>query len=137
MPSNIPVSFRAARFAANTDRRKAMWKIQIGEVKYLRDTQEYKVPVFVDGIYNEAKSYYASDKDDAEATRLALAVSAYSSRMRRQDKRKARIEALRADARERGDGELVLICDNANWGDRRAISICLQVIRTARQEAKR
>ena len=107
-------------------------KIQIGKVKYLRDTQEYKVPVFVDGIYNEAKSYYASDKDDAENTRLALAVSAYSS----QDKRRARIEALRADARERGDGELVLICDNAIWGDRRAISICLQVIRTARQEKR-
>lgn len=53
------------------------------------------------------------------------------------DKRRARIEALRADARERGDGELVLICDDAIYGDRRAISVCLQVIRTARQEAKR
>ena len=47
-------------------------KIRIGKVKYLRDTQEYKVPVFVDGIYNEAQSYYASDKDDAENTRLAM-----------------------------------------------------------------
>ena len=52
------------------------------------------------------------------------------------NKSRERIEALRAEARDQGDGEMVLICDDAlEWGDKRAAIVCLQVIRYARAEA--
>lgn len=52
------------------------------------------------------------------------------------NKSRERIEALRAEAREQGDGEMVLICDDAlEWDDKRAAIVCLQAIRYARAEA--
>tara|TARA_R110002110_G_scaffold158976_4_gene356622 strand:- start:2832 stop:3026 length:195 start_codon:yes stop_codon:yes gene_type:complete len=52
------------------------------------------------------------------------------------NKSREKIEALRAEARDQGDGEMVLICDDAlEWGDKRAAIVCLGVIRYARAEA--
>jgi len=52
------------------------------------------------------------------------------------DKTRERIEQLRADAADHGDGELVLICDDAlDWGDKKSALVCLGVIRYHRGEA--
>jgi uncharacterized membrane protein YkoI len=41
-------------------------------IKHDKDTDEWVVRAFKDGVYNEARTYYALDKDDAVWTAKAM-----------------------------------------------------------------